>query len=124
MSDEILYRYEIDINGTPRDPNDPWRFGTDLAVCLREFPVIRRTPCGAWLRIGLGYKKWTNTVGRKRYAHETKEAALEAFLARRRKQRRILHDQIKVCRKALRVAENHADELLKNGIARTPFERW
>lgn len=121
---EIFYRYEIKVDGSPIDPDDPWRWGTDLIVCLKQFPVIRRTPCGAWLRDGLAGKKWTSTTCRKRYAHETKEAALEAFLARRRKQRRILHDQIKVCRKALRVAENHAEELLKNGIARTPFERW
>ncbi len=121
---EIFYRYEIKIGGSPVDPNDPWRFGTDLFVYVKEFPVIRRTPCGVWLRVGLAGEKWTNTTCRKRYAHETKEAALEAFLARRRKQRCILHDQIKVCRKALRVAEKNTDELLKNGVARTTFERW
>lgn len=118
---ETFYRYEIEIDGTVEDPDDPWNFGTDLTVCLVEFKVIKRTRCGAWLEIG-SIKKWTNTVGRKRYAHETKEAALEAFVARRRKQRSILRQQLNVCETALDVATKKADELLQNGIARTRFE--
>lgn len=86
---DVLYRYadRVAVEGffaddTIYSPPDPSRVSIDLL----EFPVLSRTRCGAWIRPG-GQRKFVLLKGtRKKFACETKEEALESFLARKRSQ--------------------------------------
>ncbi len=117
---EIFYRYEHRWEGVPEDCECPLEI--DVVVRLREYHVIKRTPCGVWLRIGQTRKKWTNTTGKKRYAHESKRDALDAFIARRQRELDILDHRREVSKSALFAAKRKADELLSTGVARTRFQ--
>ena len=69
---EYLYRYEIS-----QDLRDKWK--------LHEvkFPIVRRTPCGAWIEKKYGREKWVSTDSRNRYAHATPKDALKHFVRRK-----------------------------------------
>ena len=58
-------------------------------IVLVELVVTRATPCGKWVqpRFGYGKPKFVLNDAVKRYAHETKAAALESL--RRRTARRV-----------------------------------
>lgn len=76
---EYLYRYQ----------------NSGDVVLLHTFPVIRRTPKGAWIH-GYGVKPQFVLDGtKKRYAYPTKEEAKASFLARKQRQLGILKAQIK-----------------------------
>lgn len=85
--------------------------------------MVRRTAKGVWLRVG-----GPEVIGRytdlrdidlkfvlagegKRWAYPTREAALDSFTARKRRQIKILEGQLHRARQALRVAENGGAEV-------------
>ena len=59
------------------------------AVHLEKFEVIKHTPKGVWINMGLGDKKFVLKCARKRFACPTIEEAKESFLARKKRQLRI-----------------------------------
>lgn len=71
-------------------------------VLLERYPIVRRTPKGAWIELAPGYDhlnikpelKFVLNDARKRFAHETLDGAKESFLARKRRQLSILHNRI------------------------------
>jgi len=75
-----------------------------VKVHLRKLPVIRYTPCGAWLDIGLK-ERFVLTTATKRWAAPTPEEALKSFKARKKRQVQILSNQLNDAKTALIIAE-------------------
>lgn len=81
--------------------------------CCEEFVVIRRTPVGMWIRrcydpfnISI---RWISIYARRRSVWPTKVEALRSFIARKRKQQKILAGQLQ----RSRIEQDLADRLLK-----------
>jgi hypothetical protein len=69
-------------------------------VYYQEFAVLRLTPKGYWIFTGMWHgdvptgEKWVSNESRKRYAHPTKEQALEAFIYRKKRYMSILQSRL------------------------------
>lgn len=70
-------------------------------VLESTYHVIKRTPCGAWVYIEPGKKKFILNTGTKRFAYTDMEEAKTSFLARKRRQLAILRAQINGIEKAV-----------------------
>lgn len=84
-----LYRYTEDFSFEEYENADELR--------LIEFKVEKETKCGFWIREHKNYGKLKFVLSGdngKRFAYETKEAALLSFIIR--KERQILHNEIAV----------------------------
>lgn len=82
----------------------------DREVILHKYRVIKRTPCGAWIREyewEEGKGRWVSLNARKQYACNTEEKALKSFL--RRKRCEIAWNRLRMERaeSAIRYAEVH-----------------
>jgi hypothetical protein len=90
-----LYRYEA---------SKVYDYLPDLR--LKEYEVIKETPCGAWIRLldGVYIKKFVNLKARKKYACLTIEDALESFIRRKKRQILILKHQLEMAESGLRQA--------------------
>jgi len=88
---EYLYRYH-DVHYT-----------TGVQVHMRKFKVVKETPCGYWVKLFESFddKKWVPNNTRKRYAYPNKEEALTSFIARKRRQVKILETQLSIAKYAL-----------------------
>lgn len=93
MTQEYWYRYEES------------RYESGHKVWLRGYPVLRATPKGVWLAIGFGERKFVLLDARKRWACPTEGEARESFIARKRRQIRILAGQLDRARQARWMAE-------------------
>jgi hypothetical protein len=118
---EFLYRYEDVHYSRGVDMRDNPLPGGHVRVELREYPIMRRTPKGAWIRecwtwsasIPLPGQESRQDRGerfvllnaRKRFAAETKEDALVDYKARKRKQIKILKARLRAAEVALMSAE-------------------
>lgn len=72
--------------------------GFEAEIILQEFEILRFTYSGVWIQRWRGgegkeYEKFVLLRARKRFAYETKELALESFIAKKKKQRKILDRQ-------------------------------
>lgn len=97
------YRYEDTLSG------DDW--GTYVNVHLRQLEVVRETPKGVWVRLydsDMAPQRFVLRESRKRYACPTKEEAMESFLARKRKQMKILKAKLAHVEEAIQIAEGKA----------------
>ena len=74
-------------------------------VC-QEYPVLRPTPRGVWLRVPYRKPRWVSTTGRIRFAYPTKELALDSFHIRKLKQIGHAEASIKRARAALKLILN------------------
>jgi len=84
---------------------------TVAKVHLIEFEMLWATPCGWWIRekqqcfdggfVPAYKKRWVSNYAKKRYAYPTKDEALESFVARKRRQVKILRFQLAVAESAL-----------------------
>ncbi len=83
---------------------------TDLfnqhALHIIEFPVIKETKCGVWIRIDYLRKKFVNTNAKKQFAHKSIEDAKEAFVARKKRHIEILKYQLDKAEAGLRLCSN------------------
>jgi len=79
---DILYRYV-----------DRLSYSDEIVIDLYTFPILRRTPKGAWIRDESCRERFCLEGEGKRYAHTTKQFAFDSFKARKRMQSRILHHQ-------------------------------
>lgn len=84
-------------------PTVLYRYADEYDVVLLErYPIVRRTPNGAWIELTPGYDylnikpklKFVLNDATKRFAHETRNGAKTSFLARKRRQLSILHNRI------------------------------
>lgn len=76
-------------------------------VVLEEYEVVKKTKCGAWIRLrGYHFDRmhFVLDVGRKRFAYPTEALALESFLVRKRRHLEHLESKVEVVRAALRMA--------------------
>lgn len=103
---EVLYRYEDVHYSAGVDQFDNPLPGGRIRVELREYPVLKRTPKGAWIKECWKWsammpfpgeetrqdrgERFVLLTARKRFAAETKEQALDDYKARKRRQIRIL----------------------------------
>ena len=116
---EYFYRYEDVVYSLGVDEFDDPIPGGWVRVELREYRVLRRTPKGVRIedwgiprvrRLSDGseklvYGKFVLLDARKRFACPTKEEALDSFKARKKKQIRILKEQLKRAEDALSFAD-------------------
>lgn len=79
---------------------------------LEMYEVVKHTPKGVWIYLGWEGKRFVLRDARKRFACPTKEEALESFMARKRRQIRILTAQRKNAKEALRLAEGEEGKKL------------
>jgi hypothetical protein len=106
-------------------------YTTGPHLTLTKYPIIKRTRCGAWIALGFIFqwhevsdstdKRFVNLQARKKFACETEEEALLSFMARKKRQIRILDSQLQQAKQALAAAEQQSsvttqaqDQLLSN----------
>lgn len=82
--------------------------GVRVEVCHQTFRVIRSTPTGVQLEVGLG-RRFVKNDSRRQFASATIQQAHEKFKLRKACQLRILKTRIRYIEEALRVAESHPD---------------
>ena len=100
-----LYRVEAILTASYTDWESPnWLTLRDFHFNLRQFPVIKETPKGKWIN-EYGRKRWVGNDTLRRFAHPTVPEAYAAFLARKKKQRRILKSQLRDCEAQINMAE-------------------
>lgn len=113
--DGVYYRYQdyLESSGSI-DITGEYVFGTARTrVRLLEFPVLKTTPCGAW--INDGGRRFVRSGTRKCYAHPTLEEALASFIARKARQQSIYLARAKQAEEAIlwaKVAKAPAHSLL------------
>lgn len=88
---------------------DYTRFTDGVRVGMESFMVVKETKCGYWIE-AWGGAKWVSRSGRKRYAHPTKEEAIESFRARKNRHILILKLKIEEIQRALYVDPNDYSE--------------
>jgi hypothetical protein len=93
--EEMLYAPSLDIDNLAGNVR--------VAVDLLEFPVMKKTLKGVWLDV-CGSKKFVLLTARKRFACQTKEEAIESFIARKKRQILILKNQLRNAEAALDLA--------------------
>ncbi len=83
--------------------SEDYGYSTQVQVNLHKFNIIKETLKGQWIQDELGIMKprFVLNHGRKRYAWFTKEEALTSFIARKKKQIRLLESQLRNIRSAL-----------------------
>lgn len=112
MSNDITYyRYEEQVSGE-WDDDFVSLVGQRIEIRLRKYPVIKHTPRGVWIIHNYGDRKFILNDSRKRFACETKEKAMESFIARKTRQASILRAQLRSVEKALSIAVLECDVIL------------
>jgi hypothetical protein len=87
--------------------------GYYLRIHLSEYRIIKRTPKGAWIELFPSFgeeRKFVLLTARKKFACETKEEALESFLARKTRQIRILEAQLTKARACLELIKTDKEK--------------
>lgn len=95
-----MFRYQDTVYSAG---NEDTGYSTRVSVNLDTFDIIKETLKGQWVQDEPRFLKprFVLNHGRKRYAHHSKEEALLSFVARKRKQLRILKTQLRHVREAL-----------------------
>lgn len=117
LPNEVLYRYEDRTYSRGVNEFDDPLPGYTLRVELYEYPIVKRTPKGAWIYTGLCFpmpldledrkeQRFVCLTRRKKYACETKEDAMESFRARKQRQISILRAQLQHAKNALEASKN------------------
>lgn len=99
---EMLYRYEMMRYSLGVDEWDNPIPGCRVDVSLHDYPIVKRTPKGAWIDI-YGRRRFVLLSARKQFACETPEQAARSFVARKQRQLRILQEQTKEVERALAI---------------------
>ncbi len=73
-----------------------------VSLVKQEHPVIKETPCGAWIDY-YGSRKFVRLDAKKQFAHKTEKEAFESFQARKRRQVSILKTKLAIAEAALRL---------------------
>lgn len=97
---DVLWRVEAKSYSYVIDPDREEYGVTAPRLELHWYPVTRRTPCGAWAA-----DRFVLLTATKRFACNTVEEALESFRQRRRRQVRILTNQLKTAQYELDMVE-------------------
>lgn len=95
---EVMYRYEDMLESYNH-------LSPKIRVILLKYFVKRHTPKGKWIDMGFGDEKFVLNDSKKRFAHETKEDAIQSFIKRKERQKRILSSQLEHAIDALEIAQ-------------------
>lgn len=106
---EVYYRVESRLYSPLVD-----QFGKDigppiLKLQVQTFEVLKHTPKGVWINGPLG-KKFVLASARRRYANATEAAAFSSFIARKKKQIRILERQMQNALRMIVLAKGRLEE--------------
>jgi hypothetical protein len=86
--------------------DEEFGFSSRREVTLLEFRVVKETPKGAWIETTFcGDKRFVRLDARKQYACPTVELARQSFIARKKRQIKILTKQLENAKEALTYAE-------------------
>lgn len=103
---EVFYRYyEVVYSAGTDEWGDPLPGAGRLAVELMEIPVIKRTPCGAWIGWFEDEKRFVNLNRNKCYALPTIAEARASFIARKKRQAQIMAARMRHAERALSIAQ-------------------
>lgn len=108
MEKEKWYRYKDEVTASWTSDFESIVPGSRrVHLSCTEFYVHSHTPKGVWLAtfIDGGKWKWVSKTSKKRYAHPTKEAALEAFRIRKIRQLQHLTHKVAQVRGALFIVD-------------------
>ncbi len=106
----VLYRYR------DRQVEEIWDARPQEAVKsmrlhLDTYPITKFTPCGCWIDLGVGGKKFVNLNAYRKWAHDTREGAMKSFIARKKRQVIILRSQLVAAEAALFLRDTEAQRL-------------
>lgn len=113
MSEEFFYRYTSHrVSAGCDEYGDPLPWAGDLHLYFLKFKVLKRTACGAWLQDSTQPrgKRFVLLTANKRFALPTRREALESFIARKKRQKRILVSQMYETDRAMKLAEERLCE--------------
>lgn len=105
---EVYYRYE-QVRYASFDPFDEYGYHSSFGkteIVRREYRVVKRTPKGAWIELYPGRNRFVKNEGVKKFAHPDEESARAGFLARKRRQIKILSGQLADAKIALETAKS------------------
>jgi len=104
---DTAYRYEDKLYSIADEYGEHMYSRTD--VILLKFDILRRTPCGIWIREYFR-DRFINQKRTKQFAHETLEEAMKSFIARKEKQASIYRARADAALYAVKLARSrHAD---------------
>ena len=117
MEIKHLYRYDYDKYAK----QTPFLLGFPNGdVKCYKFDVVKETPCGYWIdnhkedgkltELRLHKKKWVSKTSGKKWAHTTKEAALNAYIRRKSQQVYVIKQQLSEAKLALKLGELKKEE--------------
>jgi hypothetical protein len=92
-----------------RDGLIDFYFGKDIRLQYDEYQVIKETPHGYWIDVGMR-KRWVSKTSTKRFAHTVKKEALESFVYKKVKHIAILEQQLNVTKQAMTLAISKLDD--------------
>lgn len=103
---EFLYRVEETRWSLGVDEWDNPFPGYRLELSGRMYPIVKRTKCGAWISVSSfgAERRFVRLSANKRFAVESKEAALKSFVARKKRQLEILGAQVAQTQRAMDMA--------------------
>lgn len=88
----------------------------EVKVIFEPFPIRKRTPCGAWIYLDVQARShFVNLKANRKFAHETREKALESFIRRRAAIINILEDRLADAQEALKTAHEMRLDPAKHG---------
>lgn len=102
---EVWYRYTDSIVSS-FDAEYEYVVARSVRLSLNEYRVIKHTPKGVWLDVGIGDRRLVLRNSRKRFACPTKKEALESFIARKECQIKIFEHRLQTARTALAQAQH------------------
>lgn len=108
MGGKKFYRYESVRYSVTIDP-DREIYGISMPkLVLHEYRMHSETPKGYWIGYMAfgGKERWISKTSKKRYAHETKEAALEAYKKRKEAYVRHCKERLKRAQEDLALASD------------------
>lgn len=110
QASDIFYRYD-DVAYAPcvDEWDNPIPGSETLRVHLRKYTVLKRTPCGVWIDLGFGDKRFVNTKRRKQFACATRDLAKRSFIARKERQASIHMARVRRAEKAIRLVLGEKD---------------
>lgn len=106
--DDHLYWFRVESRAVNAKP-------VEVEIYMERFLVLKVTPCGAWVD-NYGERKFVRKDAYKRFCCESRGHALVSFVARKRRQVKILSAQLKMAQAALDGALKLSDEVLKEAI--------
>lgn len=73
-------------------------YGDYILVYCEDFLINGETEKGYYIN---GNDKWVSKTSKKRYAHLSKQEAIQSYVARKKRQKKILENQLSICSKCL-----------------------